>query len=87
VQEPYAIGTDVKLVYRRTKTVLPSSSRQSYNFKDVLDEQNIWLIGLKWQNGKAFFAMEKSNSSAKNCSLNFFPESIEAIRSALKRID
>jgi hypothetical protein len=81
--------TDVKIVFKDLRTVVPCFEKSSvYLFKEVYDNQPVWVIGLKFTIDKLIYlGMFESNTADKKSKLDFKKVTIDELRDVLKIIN
>lgn len=88
VEEKPARTTDVKLVYLRSKSVVPSFEKSGgYRFRKTFDNESIYVIGLKYVAGQPYLSLAKDNTSAGKGKLNFKPVTTDELKTVLQRIN
>ena len=87
-QNPSA-ETDVKIIYKNSKTVVPSFEKNnSYVFKNIASNIPVWVVGIRYsQNKQIFLAIEDINTSEKKTTLNFEPVNLQELKDSLKKIN
>ena len=81
--------TDVKIVFKYLRTVVPCFEKSSvYLFKEVYANEPVWVIGLKFTIDKLIYlGMTESNTADKRTTLKFKSVTIGELGEALKVIN
>jgi hypothetical protein len=81
--------TDVKLMYKGSRTVVPCFERaSSYLFKSVNESAALWAVGLRFtRNKQILLAIKEEKASEKRTHLDFQPVTVEELKSKLKMLD
>jgi hypothetical protein len=81
--------SDVKLMYRSTRTAVPCFERaNSYVFKSISEDAAVWAIGIRYTSKQQIFlAIKEVNTSDKRTTLDFGEVSVEELKRRLKVLD
>lgn len=81
--------SDVKLMYKSTRTAVPCFERaNSYIFKSINEGVDVWAVGIRYTSKQQIFlAIKEVNTSDKRTTLDFEEVSIEELKSKLKVLD
>lgn len=89
VENDPAPDTDVKIVFKNSKTVVPCFEKsKSYVFKQINEGADVWVIGLRYTTGKEIYCdIKEVNTSDKRTRLNFQPVTVEELKEKMKKIN
>lgn len=82
-------GSDVKLVFKSSKTVVPAIEKtSSYIFKQVPDGVAIWVVGLRFTASKEIYlGLKEINTSDKKITLDFKLVSVEELKAFMEKVN
>lgn len=80
-----ASNIDCKLVFKQRNAVLPLyPDGNKYQIKDMPKGEQIWIVALKYEDNKPYFAMKEMEIGDKASGLNFEELSLEELKDKLK---
>jgi len=80
---------DIKIVFKESKTVVPSlEKRSSYIFKSINEDAEVWVVGLRYSAKKEIFlGLKEVNTSTQKTTLDFKLVSIDELKRILEPIN
>lgn len=80
--------TDCKVVFTSVRGILPAvATEKNYQFLQVPEKQDVWLIGLRFRDGQAYLSMT-STTTAKNVVMAPFKAvTMEELKQTLRKLD
>lgn len=81
--------TDVKIVFKNSKTVVPCFEKgKSSNFKEINANAEVWVVGLRFTTKQEIYlSLQEVNTSKKRIFLDFKQVSIEELKTVLQRLN
>jgi hypothetical protein len=81
--------TDVKIVFKISKTVVPCFERgASYVFKNINDDADVWVVGLKYTvNKEIYLGLKEINTSEKRTKLDYRQVTVEELKTIMRKIN
>lgn len=82
-------ASDVKIVFKVSKTVVPSFEKSnSYLFKQLADGAEVWVVGLRYTEAKEIFlGLKEINTSEKSTTLEFRQVSVDELKTLLQQVN
>lgn len=80
-------STHVKMIFKSMRSILPSSKRKgNYEFGWVSKDEEVVLIGIKWQANKIYLGKKETNMKAvSELELDFKEETIQELKTELQK--
>jgi OmpA family len=81
--------TDVKIVFKYSKTVVPCFERgNSYIFKEINANAEVWVVGLRFTaKQEIYLSLQEVNTSKKRIVPDFRQVSVEELKTALQTLN
>lgn len=81
--------SDVKLMYKSTRTAVPCFEKaSSYVFKSISEGVDVWAVGIRYTNKQQIFlAIKEVNTADKRTTLDFEEVSVEELKKRLEVLD
>ncbi len=88
VKETPKPSKDVKLIYTRSKTVVPAFAKRRYEFYKVFDKNEVWIVGLKYKDEQsAYLSLKLENTKTNEVNLDFKEVNIAELKDVLKKLN
>lgn len=78
-------STDIKIIYKNTKTVVPSfEKKSSYIFEKIENNVPIWVVGLRYINEEIYLALLATNTGQNTVTIDFKKVTVDELKAQLK---
>jgi len=82
------VNIDVKLVFKNRNFILPASDEQGkYIFKGVPKGEEVWIVAVKYHNGKPYLSMTEVTIEEKEYDVEFVQLTLTELQEELKKLD
>jgi hypothetical protein len=82
------INTDCKIVFKKTRSIIPGNPEKNYySFSKVPRGEMVWIVALKYEEGKPLLAMKEISLHSGSEELEFEVLSLDELKSRLLILD
>lgn len=83
-----AKNIDCKLVFKDRRFVLPATKEENkYEFEKIPKGEKVWIIAIKYDEGKPYLFMQESTVENKTVDIDFKSLTLEELKEKLKALD
>ncbi len=88
IDEKFSKDTNIKIVYKSIKSIMPSYSNRHFSYPNSLKEQEIWIVGLKYIDNTPYLALKETviNKNQEH-NLDFKPYPLDELITELKKLN
>jgi hypothetical protein len=80
--------TDCKVAFKGVRGILPSGTTETnFSFYNVPENNDCWLIGMRFRNGKVYLSMKKTQTTKKVEMAPFIEVTLDELKKALSVLD
>ncbi len=80
-----AQNIDCKLVFKNRRFVIPATKEEiKYEFEGIPKGEEVWLIALKYEDGKPFLSMQEITTETKTVDVSFKSLTLEELKAQLQ---
>jgi hypothetical protein len=81
-------NVDCKLVFKKRRVIVPPTKiGNMFEFENVPKGENVTIVGVKYENGKPFLAMEQTTIDNKTIDMEFEELTVQELKEKLKTLD
>jgi hypothetical protein len=83
-----AKNIDCKLVFKNRRFVIPATKEENkYEFEKIPKGETIWIIAIKYDEGKPYLFMEETTVDSKTVDIDFKSLTLDELKEKLKVLD